>query len=1471
MTSPFKKNHFKKTALALAMGSLLTGCFNSSSDSNDNNQQTETDQRVSITGFAVKGILANAIVEAYDISGTTLLATTTTDADGKYTLPNIAHDGPVLVKLKTSASTQATCDSAVGCDDGSGTPVPFGAKYTFNDSEFDLSAVLPSAAEAANQELMVTPVTHMAAKRVIAEGATSSEDIDGLNRATATLLGLDGVDINTVAPVDITDATATNEGSAAAQLYGTLVASIQTLAEKDPEASIADVVDSLANDYAASGGLVSNSDDEEKITLEEIFTEAIVVVAAAEEKAADDGIEVDLDAAETQLDTEQAEAKNAEPDQVVEVEPEIIIPTEELTQAQATQAGIDLLLDLNAWEDALTDANNETLIQPFQDQVKGTDLILENIGDQSKLLQGFARLIGEEEAYEECYDWDMNGVCQYSETYTEFNAGPVLGVVGVFGSLSGLSGELQNLNQTDGNYSFDYAAQLGTVNAIDLYDLTDILSDGEDAQGNMNVVYGLTANYTVREGKIETVTYVMDSEDPAYPNNFSITLTHSDFIEGEGADSNKIQFGISASSINLPSENIVLTIPQGTTEAPSGFAALTFATAADRIAFSSSELEDPSLAKLTGIDVQFETQGTLTGATNAAGTALPTTDASLSIAFDYDYDSAAEAGTSDTTASLAMGIQASNTEGEEINGELKVTAEGVFSENEVAATANSPAYFEQSLDLDNANAVFTGNVINTATGLDGSAQKAEFSGTATADMSFFAPAIEAADDKQLVETAVANLEGSILVSSTPTTGADAGKTNTVGFVGSAEVTMALVKTPQGVPFKLYDEEQYHPEKVKLFGRLSADQGIDADTLVADRSASLAINAVVNADIAGLQYNQIDLPLEGDELAQLKYGIRSIDADNAQAYINKSAAINDARTALANMDIDVKPGHGYGYNTEDQIADFARSNCITPANTAYLICDVTATHQNIITEWYPTQMSEAEALQTLQQRHSDNAANNYIYNPIFTEPSTQMTLSAADVAIDHQNCMDNLTPETPLAQCIVTRSHTATANVPVEIASHYDKSNYLRGLDARQDPNFHYDMAVSTCVDIAMDNLHQECTITRSSDGEAYLSYLPTLAEKQATLESWYPNSTISNLQCTESGPCTFIITYESNVIELKTLSSDTILAIEQGKYYSNDYQYQVDPSCDTATCAVTLTDSSEIQIPAGLTEAERETHFTKIENGYVSLNETLSIKSCNNHDDGSMLCEFDHTQVDTHNAVVIDNSNGLTKFIAFIIGEIFNGYNPTQFHSELETSYGYLSMSTPYGQADLTFTGDIAAGANEEKTVPVTINYFDPEFDAEELAAGEGAFVQVSATLNIKADLTGLDDAEISIFVDRLGEEDAEGRIKLFNGDRMVELNINSTEAFNDGSVNNFTIRNANAEMTLVMKCATDTNGDGVHDNDFVAACGDGINFQGDIFVGEFKVADLEDRNGLPVFSFEDGSGYDLVVTPNFVVQPSAQ
>ena len=1442
---------------------MLSGCLEigggSSGDSDDGHQQEE--QRVSITGFAVKGILAGAIVEAYDITGTILLASTTTNADGKYTLPAFEHDGPVLVKLKTQASTQATCDSAVGCDDGSGTPIPFGTKYTFNDAEFDLSAVLPSATEASEQELMVTPVTHMAAVRVqaaVVEAAAAGEeftgaDVEGLNRATATLLGLDGIDINKVAPVDITDATATNAGSDAAQLYGTLVASIQTIAEKDPEASIADVINDLAEDYADTGGLVSNSADEDKVTLEEIFSEAIEVVAAAEEKATDEGVEVDLDAAETQLDTEQAEAENATPDVVVEVEPEVVIPEETMTQAQATQLGIDLLLDLNTWEDALTSAQNQTLSQPFIDQLEGTDAILANIDDQSGLMRGVAKLIGEEHEVEYCYYWDTSGNCLASDTESEFEAGPVLKVVGVIGSLAQLATEIEN-STTIITSPFDYSAQIDTAGGISIEDLNDIISE-EDAAGVSTVVYDLDATFTMTDDKITSITFVMDSAEAAYPIDFNITLTQTDLE----ATSNKIAYAVSASSINLPDDNIVLSIPQGTAEEPKGIASFTFATAADRIAFSATDVGDPSLAKLTAVDVHFESQGVLSGATTEAGTAIPTTTANLSVDFDYDYDAAA-IDMPTTSSRLALGITASNTDNEEINGELVVTAKGDFAESEV-----TPTFFEQTMDLKDAEAKFVGKIINTATDAAGIAQKAEFNGSIDANMGFFSPATTVAGEDQLVDKALAKLNGSIFVSTTP----NSGEESKVGFAGSAEITLALVKTPQGVPFKLQNEEQYHVEKVKLFGRISADQDISmvtdaagVETMLADRSASLAINAVVNADIAGLQYNQADLPMNGDVLAHLKYGIRSIDADNAVAFIDRTEAIDAAVAALVADGVEARLDSHLMANSS---ASFVRTNCNAVGHTLFQLCDVTSTENFVFHDWFPSPLTDAEALAQAQE-HVANNHNPFDQAPI-PELETFLTTTGGDAVIDHASCstpaIGQLTDT-----CQGSRTYTASTDLPADVTEDYDRQFFLKGLDAELDEHLNRTITVSECSVDAADATMQNCTITETSSEHRFFNPESTPEQITAELNNSFPDFTISNIMC-ENGNCSFDKTKSDSASVNATLTPDSIAVIQQGKMSYSSYQYQVS-NCVTKTCDVTLTSNRSVGFPGGLTAAERDTYFPSVENGYVNRTSTLTLNSCETHDDGSMECSFNQTMTHVHNQFINDNVRGLTKFMASISQFVTNNGASFHLNAQMDSQYGDFSVMTPYSSGMATFTGDIAAGETEEQEVPLVLHYFEPEFDAEELATGEDAYVQVSANITIKADLTGLDNAEVSVFVNRLGEEDATGHVRLSHGSHMVELKLNSTEMLTNGGFNNFTISNENAEMTLVLTCATDTNDAGVHDNDHITACDTGINMQGDIFVGEFKVAELEDRNGLPVFNFENGNGYDLVITPNFVVQPSA-
>ncbi len=1446
---------FKKTALAVFIGSLLTGCIDlGDSDSSDSDQddQPQEEQRVSITGFAVKGILAGAIVEAYDITGTTLLAQTITNADGKYTLPTIDHDGPILVKLKTAADTMATCDSAVGCDDGSGTTVAFGEKYVFNDAAFNLSAVLADSAAAADQELMVTPITHMAAERVqaaaVAGETITSATVEGINSATATLLGLDGVDINTVTPVDITDVQATSEGSADQQLYAALLASIQTIAEQDPEASIADVVNNLASDYAEDGGLVSNSDDEDKITLEEIFVGASEVVEIVEAEAVEEGVELDLGEAGSTLDLAESEAKNAEPDAEVIVEPTPEPePEPTLTLSTATQKGIALLNDLNTWQDALQ-ADNQQLTQPFEDQLEGTGDILEGLDGQSKVLQEFTTLVIQEETVTDCWSTDPStGECTESETYTETEPGPIFGIVGVVGNLAGLTEKLQqsfavDVADSSGN-TFNYNSQIDDQNGINIEEINELISEEDDSTGVDSVAFDLEGTYSIKEGKVDSITYVMSDlvAEPVFDTDFSITLTQTDFDD----DGLQIAFNVTNAVVNIPSESLVLSVPTGS-------ASLTFATAAARKAFSADDSGlDPSLAAVTAIDVHLATRAIKTDTT-----VIPNVITTANLNIDLDYDRAAD---NSTVTTAAFGLDVTNTAGESIDGDMTFTVNGAFSETEVAQEG-----FSQTLDLTGAHANFNGAVTIAGEDAAGIAQSATFSGSLDAEIGFFAAV---ADEEQVAKNTTAEFEGLVDITK---------DSKSTRFTGSGAIFMEAVVTPNGTPFSLGDGTEYHVNKVELFGRLSAHQG----TLETDPSAAISINAVVNADIAGLEFNPVVLPENGDVIAQLKYGIRSIDTNHAEAYINRKDALDVALLESSLVSIEAELDHQDGFsgisagyvNDANTVVDATRANCYIPANDAYELCDITITENLKRSEHFPMIITEAEALASAQQRLNEEH-NPFDIKPVPTLES-QLTLTGGDVVIDHNSCSDALTPETLTGNCQASRTYTATVDIPAEITGDSDRNYYVRGLDVQADSNFdvHYD--VSSCAEYAENIDLQECTLTSTSEHGRTLYPGNTLEQLQAEIESSYPGDVISNLTCEPSehdyADCTYAKSTSSSIFTDKLLTPALMATIQYGKNH-NDYSYTVEPGCATSACSVTVSTSRDVFLPAGLLPAERDTYLADVENGHVNRTSILAIEACTTHDDSSMECKFDWTLSHLHNSVMNEKVSGLTKFLAFIAPVITNNGYLIQLRQPMDSNYGMLELTTGYGPADLAFTGDIAVGEAEEKMLPVTINYFHPEFDAEKIAAGEGAYIQISANVSIKANLTGLENAEISIFANRLGKEDAEGTIKLINGTRAIELNVNSTQALNTAAGINLVIRNQDTEMTITAICATDENGDGVHDNEQIDACAEGIFFQGAVHVGGFKVADLEDRDGLPVFLFSDGSGFDLVATPNFIVQPSAQ
>ncbi|MBM95485.1 MAG: hypothetical protein CMI09_06510 [Oceanospirillaceae bacterium] len=367
----------------------------------DNGGGQQTVERVSLTGIAVKGVLANALITVTNLDGSTTYGTTRTNAQGRYSLADLAlGTGPVKVTMTTDSNTQLTCDSAIGCDNN-GIPVEFGSSYPFNDSNFELTAILPAVADdVTSVELMVTPVTHMAAERVEQSGVTSADDIEGVNRATASLLGLQNVDITRDIPLDITNAQDSASASDESRRYGALVASFSTIAAESGE-SLTDVIEEVSDDYADDGGLVANSSSEDTIDLETIFAGA----ADSADKAEDEG--ADLGAADVEFRADQQQASHVPEDEEVIAVDTSTPPTDTLTQEQAITKAINLLEDMNEWNTALTGASTETATTAYMDQAEALTDFLPVIDDQSQVLRGLRELIVEETAQGEMQDGQL--------------------------------------------------------------------------------------------------------------------------------------------------------------------------------------------------------------------------------------------------------------------------------------------------------------------------------------------------------------------------------------------------------------------------------------------------------------------------------------------------------------------------------------------------------------------------------------------------------------------------------------------------------------------------------------------------------------------------------------------------------------------------------------------------------------------------------------------------------------------------------------------------------------------------------------------------------------------------------------------------------------------------------------------------------------------------------------------------------
>lgn len=282
---------------------------------------------MSLSGVITKGIIKNGVVTAYEVGSDGgdigAVGTTTTDANGQYTLEldDTYQGGVVRVEVTPGESTTMVCDVFDGCGDG----IAFGDDMSLaQDSGFAMEAIVPGGEEG-EVDVQITPFTHMAAARALAAEEVTPEAVEDANSEVSQIVGVDIVE--TPMP-NIADAEELEAASSASKQYAVFGAGIAEQLDLDNgTASLNENLDALAESFEDGE---FTADDEVTITeilydvkeaaedaansssgeaLGNTITTVNAVVADAESKVAEDG-SYDPEPNENAGDTDIAKAKD---------------------------------------------------------------------------------------------------------------------------------------------------------------------------------------------------------------------------------------------------------------------------------------------------------------------------------------------------------------------------------------------------------------------------------------------------------------------------------------------------------------------------------------------------------------------------------------------------------------------------------------------------------------------------------------------------------------------------------------------------------------------------------------------------------------------------------------------------------------------------------------------------------------------------------------------------------------------------------------------------------------------------------------------------------------------------------------------------------------------------------------------------------------------------------------------------------
>lgn len=380
---------FKQLLIVLSIV-FLGACGGSGSSSGSGSESATASKPApkSVAGTAVKGVIANGLVQAFAVSNGAvgdLLASSTTDNQGHYslTVPG-EYLGPVLIEIsaRSDATTLMTCDAAGGCGNFTGISehdtndngtIDFGEKHVLNN-QFMLQALVPNNNLSQAGHLDVTLLTHLAASYA----ASFPQGYDNLSAelAISQIANLFELSENPFS-LNAPDLTSPEDFAAASdqeRLYALISSSIASLAESD---QLATTIETLANAFTNNTGqLVTRSSNASDITLERILQAGLSNLTRVQESQQDDSTSAALSG---QLTAQLNEAQTADEGSLTSAEGS---PTSGSSELEKTRA---FIADLQAWQGVIhvTDMN-QPLVTDAYDLATGMDHY------QSPLLQALA-------------------------------------------------------------------------------------------------------------------------------------------------------------------------------------------------------------------------------------------------------------------------------------------------------------------------------------------------------------------------------------------------------------------------------------------------------------------------------------------------------------------------------------------------------------------------------------------------------------------------------------------------------------------------------------------------------------------------------------------------------------------------------------------------------------------------------------------------------------------------------------------------------------------------------------------------------------------------------------------------------------------------------------------------------------------------------------------------------------------------